>query len=189
MVWNGLPCNVEFLTVSSHMPLQISSACSEPADCWTFSKPGTPGIAAIVLVQSQSPASFCSASCCATFGFASCGCAAGVAAAFFSWATTNVGAATSAAASRTTLRIGSSWWLGGGESLLSGRPTSGPEIDTIREVLAGWSPSIGGSLRESFPPTLRAHALGGRLARRGGALLRQPRPPGLGPRTRLFVHL
>ena len=42
---------------------------------------------------------------------------------------------------------------------------------------------------ESLPPTLCVDALGGHLARRWGALLRQLRPTRLGHQARLFVHL
>src|ERR1035441_10943418 len=48
---------------------------------------------------------------------------------------------------------------------------------------------MGESCWESLPPTLCVDALGGRLARRWGALLRHLRLPRLGPQARLFVHL
>jgi hypothetical protein len=58
-------------------------------------------------------------------------------------------------------------------------------VTAMENVVAG----IGKSCWESLPPTLCVDALGGRLARRWGALLRHLRLPRLGHQARLFVHL
>src|SRR6516162_9080796 len=52
-----------------------------------------------------------------------------------------------------------------------------------------WCPGIGGSCRESLPPTLCDDPLGGHLARRWGAFLRHLRLARLGHQARFFVHL
>src|SRR5215472_9101512 len=75
-------------------------------------------------------------------------------------------------------------------SRLRGRPCYTPQLPGHpQQQWKTWFQGIGESCWESLTPMLCVDTLGGRLARRWGALLRHLRLPRLGHQARLFVHL